>query len=178
VKEYLRQLIEDHRSPGIIIIDANLLILLVVGARSPVQIEHFKPTSSHFVSEDYSRLNDILSGIDRFVVTPHILTEVSNFLGKASSKADTLEYRHILAESIERFDIQDVQISAIMGTSDDKQLFRKLGLTDAGIIYLARKGYLAITVDFELAQYIQSDGHDSINYMHVSCANITEKKWR
>jgi hypothetical protein len=176
VKKYLRKLVLSHRSPGIIV-DANLILLLLVGARSPAQIEQFKPTKAHFVAADYFRLNEILSSVDRFVVTHHILTEVSNFLGKASTQTDTSEYRHYLAENIENFDIQDVPISTIMGTSDDKQIFRKLGLTDAGIIHLARKGYLILTIDFALAQYIQSDGHDSFNYMNASCANITEKKW-
>lgn len=176
MKEYLRELILRHRSPGVIV-DANLLLLLLVGDLSPARVEQFKPTRSHFVAADYVRLKELLTGLDRLVVTPHILTEVSNFLGKASSQEGTYALRSHLAESIGRFDIQDVPIAALVSAGDDKQIFCTLGLTDAGIIHLARKGYLAITVDFPLTKYIESLHLEAFNYTTASVLNIPPAKW-
>lgn len=176
MKEYLQELILRHRSPGVIV-DANLLLLLLVGDLSPARVEQFKPTRSHFEAADYVRLKEILTDVDRLVVTPHILTEVSNFLGKASSQEGTYELRSYLAMIIGGFDIQDAPISALMNSDDDKQVFCKFGLTDAGIIHLAHKGYLAITVDFPLTKYIESIHLEAFNYTTANIMSIPPAKW-
>jgi len=176
VKEYVRDLLSRYRSPGVII-DANLLLLLLVGDVRRDRIEEFRSTRNHFVAGDYDRFKQMLTPVERFVVTPQILTEVSNFLGQASSSKEKYALRGILAQSLSRFDIQDVPLSTLVSSPDSGGEFNRFGFTDAVIIHLARQGYLAITIDFVLANYITSIGMMAFNYTQASCANITESKW-
>lgn len=45
--------------------------------------------------------------------------------------------------------------------------FVKFGLTDYGILNLARDKYLVLTDDFKLANYLQSVGIDTINFNNI-----------
>lgn len=60
-----------------ILIDANLLVLYVVGRASRDYIEKRKRLSE-YVAEDYDTLLEVMSRADEVVVTPHILAEASN----------------------------------------------------------------------------------------------------
>ena len=60
-----------------IVVDTNLLLLLVIGITDRSLIAKHKRTRS-FEAEDFDLLVSVLAGYDQVVVTPHIMTEVSN----------------------------------------------------------------------------------------------------
>ncbi len=45
--------------------------------------------------------------------------------------------------------------------------FTKYGLTDCGIVTLAKNKYLVLTDDFKLANYLQKVGIDTINFNNI-----------
>jgi uncharacterized protein YaiI (UPF0178 family) len=45
--------------------------------------------------------------------------------------------------------------------------FTKFGLTDCGIINLCREQYLVLTDDLKLANYLQKEGIDTINFNNI-----------
>jgi rRNA-processing protein FCF1 len=45
--------------------------------------------------------------------------------------------------------------------------FTKFGLTDCGIIHVAREQYLVLTDDLRLANYLQKIGIDTLNFNHI-----------
>ena len=51
--------------------------------------------------------------------------------------------------------------------------FKTFGLTDSGIINLAKGKYLVLTVDFSLAAYLQNVGIDVINFNHIRGLDLT-----
>ncbi|HEY0098091.1 MAG TPA: hypothetical protein VGB76_03955, partial [Pyrinomonadaceae bacterium] len=49
--------------------------------------------------------------------------------------------------------------------------FPKLGLTDAGILNLAKDQYLVLSNDFKLVGYLSKQGVDAINFNYIRTLN-------
>src|SRR6266481_2713988 len=79
----LDELIRRHASNGVLI-DANLLLLHVVGAHDRRLVSTFKRLSA-FAPEDLDTLVAVTRHFRSILVTPHILTEVSNLAGSLPS---------------------------------------------------------------------------------------------
>ena len=62
-------------------IDANLLLLLVVGNANPSAIARHRRLQE-FTPDDYYMLIDLISQVQQVLVTPNTLTETSNLLGQ------------------------------------------------------------------------------------------------
>ena len=61
-------------------VDANLLVLFVVGSESPDLIPKHRRLKG-YLAEDYDLLFLLLDEVDQVFVTPNTLTETSNLLG-------------------------------------------------------------------------------------------------
>src|SRR5260370_39822148 len=79
IDEFLR-LVDRHRQNGILV-DANLLLLLVVGRFDEQRIQRFERTRD-FVIEDFRLLEAMVRPFSRILSTPHVLTELSNLATK------------------------------------------------------------------------------------------------
>jgi hypothetical protein len=171
VRQAALELIARHRRPGVVV-DANLLLLLLVGEWSIAHVETFRRTRSHFVAADFARLGDLLHPLDRLVTTVHILTEVSNLASQTEGREKAGLYR-VLAGGFSRLEVRDVPLPTLLAMPE----FFKYGLTDAALVELARRGHLILTIDFPLSNYVQSLGLAAINYTTLSVANIDERVW-
>lgn len=112
-----------------LVLDANLLLLLVIGAMDRSAITRFKRTQQ-FTVEDFDALVDIVSRADRIVTTPHILTEVSNlanslrddqrneFAGTFRGVISKLEERWKTADSLSQHDLFPFGISDVAAFSE------------------------------------------------------------
>ncbi len=172
MRAYAHELIRTHRAPGVVL-DTNLLLLLLVGTWHIDRVEAFKRTRSHFLGADHTRLTELLLSLDRLTTTVGILTEVSNLAGQLEGR-DRGSFYDLFARSIHRLDIRDVPTAATVGTPE----FRKYGLTDAGIIILARSGHLILTIDFPLSNYLATSQLAALNYNHLNVVSIDEAAWR
>jgi hypothetical protein len=65
--------------PESLILDANLLVLLVVGSVDERQVPSFRRTRA-YTREDFHLLNGFMARFRTLVVTPHILAEATNLL--------------------------------------------------------------------------------------------------
>lgn len=171
MRPYARELVARHRSVGVVL-DANLLLLLVIGQWDIRRVETFRRTRNHFLAGDYSRLTDLLVPLERIVTTPHILTEVSNLANQIEGRDRDAVYG-LIAASLARLTIHDVSTRAVAATAE----FRRFGLTDSVIIQLAREEMLILTIDFPLANYLQAQGLAALNYTTLSVANIPASAW-
>jgi hypothetical protein len=79
MNEHLINLIRKYRKKGILV-DTNLLLLYLVGLYDIEQIRDFKRTS-HFDTDDFSNTQEFIELFEVKITTPHILTEVSDFIG-------------------------------------------------------------------------------------------------
>lgn len=74
-------LIEKHRSKGVLV-DANLLVLFLVGRLSRRRILEFKRTQN-FTIEDFDPLSNLINWFGKLVATPHVLSQVSDLTDAA-----------------------------------------------------------------------------------------------
>jgi hypothetical protein len=147
--------------PNGVFVDANLLVLLVAGALDPAIISKHRRLRT-FGPEDFERVQEMVSGFERVLVTPNTLTEASNLLGQhrepeRSRLLTTL--RVLIGESDE----------VVVASADaaGHPSFPRLGLTDAGLLGLVSQDTPLVTVDLDL--YLaasSSDPRSAVNYRH------------
>jgi hypothetical protein len=151
-----------YRRKGILL-DTNLLLLLLVGRSAPDRIKDFKPIRNQgFDLEDFQILVGVVSTFSKVIVTPHILTEVSNHLDKARGpfRSDILDGFATLAQSsVERF-INSAELSA-------RNDFKEFGLADVAITEISPETYLVLSVDFRLVGHLQKNNVDAFNFVHL-----------
>lgn len=153
-------LIRRYRSRGIVI-DTNILLLLFVGAFQPRLIPTFKRTAQ-FTERDYLLLTRLLAAFSRRITTPHILAEVSNLLGQLPQRDKYSVYAIFERILPQLFEIHE-PASAIVAVPS----FRLIGLTDAGLISLARDTFLVLTEDSALTKQLRGSGIDVLDYDDV-----------
>ena len=158
--EHIDKLCLRYRKKGVLV-DANLLLLLVVGDIDVSLIPRFKRTRM-FVMEDHALLSRLLKFFARIVTTPNILTEVSN-LGSQLKDDRKPVFASSLQSTIDVLDEQYIQSHEVAETRE----FSRFGLTDAGILRLAKHRMLVVTTDFPLSQYLASKGGDVLNFNHI-----------
>ncbi|HEY8751116.1 MAG TPA: PIN domain-containing protein [Tepidisphaeraceae bacterium] len=155
-------LIAKHRSRGILI-DTNILLLYMVGLVEPAIVANrrFKRTET-FSLEDFEMLEGILEGFRVVVTTPSILTETSNLLGQLAEPARSKVFE-ALGRSIAVMKERYVAADRLQRES----IFIRFGLTDSSILLAARNGFLILTDDFPLSNFLASEGLDVINFNHL-----------
>jgi len=158
--DWIADLIRRYSSRGVLV-DTNILLLLVVGSLDRQRIPGFKRTSQ-FTVEDYDVLVRVLTGFKKIITTPCILCEVSNLSAQIKAPVKTELFRR-LAATIAVLDEQYVRSDTAAGHSS----FSRLGLTDAGILYLSRGNYLVLTADLDLYLSLQKEGIDAVNFRHL-----------
>ena len=143
----------------LLLVDANLLVLLIVGSHDRTLISKFKRTKE-FTVDDFDCVQEVCeyfacrSGI---LTTPHVLTEVSNLLGKNPY------FRAILAGFV--LQVEEVWIRARSLVESEE--FATMGLADAGILHLVENNHLVFTTDWELSSQLDSSGVSVLNYNHL-----------
>jgi hypothetical protein len=147
--------------PRILLIDTNLLLVLVVGSHDRDQIERFKRTRA-YSADDYDLLIRFVAGFGELVVTPNVLTEVSNLAGQLSEplRGRVLASLAMLAVQVpERY----FPSSDVVREPD----FLRLGLTDVSVLLTAREKVAVLTDDLPL--YLKLSAQDAyvVNFNHL-----------
>ena len=159
IPEQLANLLGRYKRLGVLV-DANLLLLFVLGQYDPTQIETYKRTRK-YTREDFHLVAHLLEYFDVVATTPHILTEVSNLAGYLPDRVKGT-YFDTFALHITPLAEEYVTSAALVQGPN----FRGLGLADAAIIEAART-YLVFTDDFPLANTLQWLGRDVLNFNHI-----------
>ncbi len=144
-----------------IVIDTNILLLYLVGIVNRERIPRFKRTAQ-FIPEDYDLLLQLINSFQKVVTTPNILTEVNslaNQLGEPE-RSQCLKIFTLLTSQIR----EEYLESSIVANDD---IFSRFGLTDCGIMYLAKDKYLVLTDDLKLSLYLKAQGIDTINFNNL-----------
>jgi rRNA-processing protein FCF1 len=158
---YAQEMVKKYNSKGLLI-DSNLLLLLIIGSVDKSLIHKFKRTDQ-FTVEDYQILSKLSKKFRKIVTTSHILTEVSNFIGKLESNFKALSYMELL-KHIELLDEQNIESRQLIKT----EIFYKwFGLTDSSIFKVAQSNFLVLTTDLPLYNFLSKKGIDAINFNHL-----------
>lgn len=160
MKDDINSLLSRYRQKGILI-DTNILLLYFIGTVNRERISRFKRTEQ-FLPEDYDLLQQLLSYFQKLVTTPNILTEV-NSLANQLGEPERSQWFTIFAQGLSILDEFYIESKAV--ATNEK--FTKFGLTDCGILNLAKAHYLVLTDDLKLAAYLQKEGINVINFNNL-----------
>ncbi len=147
---------------GPVLLDANVLLLKVVGSCDIDLISRFGRTRGEFTPDDYFLLQRWLSSADVLVSTPAVLAEVSN-LCRGAGENHRRRVRAALATLIEVCDERYIPSRE----ATRLPVFERLGLTDAGIALAAVSGLRVLTMDLDLFVELGRRGVDVENFNHL-----------
>jgi hypothetical protein len=152
MNSYLKKLIQDYKNKGLLI-DANLLLLYIVGSFDIELVSRFSRTAK-FTIDDFYIVSDFIDLFKLKITTPHILTEVSNLIGNRDELQGLLIIYIKTAE--EKF-LKSIKIA-------ENNVFSKFGLADTATIETAKDSYLIFTDDKPLYGYLINKGIDAVNF--------------
>ena len=146
--------LHSGRDKGLIL-DANVLLLLILGGINPAWIAKFERTRNYQIS-DYEALNNAVKSFVQFfragfASTPNILTEVSNLANKMTGEMRERFYEEF-SQVIANLHCEEYINSGMVSQSDR---FADFGLTDLGIAHIAEDRYLVISTDGSLVSYLR-----------------------
>ena len=143
-------------------IDANLLVLLIVGRVGEEFISRHGRLQQ-FVVEDYRILRNLLDQVEQVFVTPNTLTETSNLLAQHGEPERSRFFNQLRAT------IQDSkEIQVVSKVASQNREFRRLGLTDAVLLEVATVETPLLTVDLDLyLAALTKDLDTAVNFRHI-----------
>jgi len=148
---------------GVVVVDTNLLVLLVVGSASRDYIGKHRRLTDYTV-DDFDLLGLIIAEFSEIILLPHILAEVSSLARKIDNPA-----RGRIQDALRTliYTATELPIQSIFGVQRDE--FDELGLTDTVILHLCSMSINGInptllTTDTDLANSAHSLGYSIIDY--------------
>ena len=149
-------------APARLFIDANLLVLLVVGSVGRHLIAKHRRLRE-YTAEDYDVLVDLLSPVERILVTPNTLTETSNLLGQHRDPERSRFFAMLRALIHET---EEVVVASIDASGNGA--FTRLGLTEAALLEVVTQDTPLVTVDLDLYLAVLEKGPDAVvNFTHL-----------
>lgn len=150
-----------HPGRSLLLVDTNLLLLLVVGSADRGQVARFKRTSK-YTPEDFDLLVAYVERFEGLLVTPNVLTEVSNLAGQLT---DPL--RSDVFNTIGALALQVTEEYVPSATVVREPVFVRLGLTDIAILFAARERAAVLTDDLMLYLKLADSGISVENFNHI-----------
>jgi len=146
-----------------LLLDTNLLLLLFIGGKDTSLISKAK-TLSAYTEEDYELLQEFanLNQFTGLLTTPHIITEVSNLLGKERDDIKRVG-REAVVEFLARCN-ERLDSSAELASKPE---FNRLGITDTAIALAANSTVFVLTADLPLYLHCSRSGLNVENFNHV-----------
>lgn len=161
MSSYAGILLDRYRAKGLLI-DANLLLLLLVGTYDLRLIGDGKFNKlSKYTAGDYRILHRLRALFATTVTMPHVLTEVSNLtcdLPEATRTACLEQFRPT-------FDVM-VELPLPRFEAARRPEFNFLGLTDTALAQVSDQ-YLIVSDDARFVGRIQRNGKDALNFNHL-----------
>lgn len=143
------------------LIDANLLVLFIVGRTSRKLIAKHRRLRE-FSVDDYERLVRMLRTVRGIVVTPNTLTETSNLLAQ-HNEPDRSRFFDVLRYTIENS--QEITIASVDACR--RPAFQRLGLTDAAVLDIVSAETPVVTVDLDLfVAALRKNPNAAVNFRH------------
>lgn len=145
-----------------VLIDANLLIVLIVGMLGPGEVEKFKKTTA-YTSEDVIGIDALIREFGWIGTTPHVIAEVSNLLDWIDQRKRQTA-KTLLAELTGNLREIYFASTEIVATP----VYFKLGITDAGLFMAAsQQRFVLLTADLPLYHYASGLNVEAINFNHL-----------
>lgn len=149
---------ESSGGRGGVVLDANLLLVYVIGLYDPGFIARYKRTDSYRPA-DFDLLVEIMASFDGLHVTPNLVTEVNGLANpmKGNYRDDFFANLADALRSAQEHYHPSSELAA-------HPLAVAFGLTDLGLERLAQTGLTIITADSRLAAYLRGSRLPAIEF--------------
>lgn len=138
-----------------LVIDANLLLLLVIGSLDEGRLISSSKRLSKFTKQDYLLLLEYMSAFRRLLITPYLLTEVSNLIDlKGSKYYDAYRLIRILLA-----DFYEEQV--VLSKDIHLPAFITHGITDASLVELVKQ-HVVLTDDERMLPLLYEANGDNV----------------
>ncbi len=144
-----------------IALDANLLVLLVVGFTERKYISVHKRLKEYSVA-DFELLAAMISESAGLAVTPNALSEASNLLRQINEPAKT-QIANAFRALIKRMD--EIYVTSVDASS--RHEFLRIGLSDSALLEVSKKNIVVLSVDLDLYLAALAAGYEAVNFNHV-----------
>lgn len=144
-----------------IALDANLLVLLVVGLAEPRYISVHKRLKAYGVA-DFNLLRSMIAEAAGVAVTPNVLSEASNLLRHINEPAKTqigVAFRQLIKNTDE--------IYVASADASSRSEFLRIGLSDSALLEVSKKNIVVLSVDLDLCLAALAAGYEVVNFNHV-----------
>jgi hypothetical protein len=149
---------------GVVVVDTNLMVLLVVGSASKEYIAKHKRLQRDYSVYDFELLGLLIAEFSEIVILPHILAEVSSLARQIKNPA-----RAKVQNALRTLITTATELPIQSASGAQRAEFDELGLTDAVILHLCNMSVngispTLITCDTGLANSAHSLGYSVIDY--------------
>ena len=141
------------------LVDANLMVLLVVGLVRPQLISRHRRLAA-YGNDDFERLNDLLGASSGLVISAYVMTEVSNLAVDRIRDPLRSEIRGVIRFLVDNHSERHVSCAA----SAARPEFRWLGITDAALIEQCGSDCTLVTADEQLARAALAAGKAALHF--------------
>jgi hypothetical protein len=144
-----------------IALDANLLVLLVVGLAEPRYIPLHKRLKA-FTVDDFKLLTNMIAASAGMAVTPNALSEASNLLRQINEPAKTrvgMALRRLIQNT------NEIYVASVDASS--RREFLRIGLSDSALLEVNKNDIVVLSVDLGLCLAAQAAGYTAVNFNHV-----------
>jgi hypothetical protein len=144
-----------------LILDANLIVLLVVGLADETEVPVHRRTRQYTI-DDFRLLLAAISEFRELAVLPNALTEASNLL-----EVNRSGFPEKIAKSFLKFvgGAREIYIPSLEASTRSE--FQRLGLTDAATLELAKGDTHILSADLQLYLAALGAGYSAANFNHV-----------
>jgi hypothetical protein len=146
----------------ILLIDTNLLFILLVGEADSSQVGKV-PKTGGYTPNSYKLLRDYTEPYRRLVITPNILTEVSNLANKLHHGPLRENVFRLLAA----MPVAHPETYVPSREAVDVPAYAWLGLTDSVILIAGRLAASVLTTDGPLCEALWRAGITAVNFTHI-----------
>ena len=147
--------------PRTLILDANLIVLLVVGLADERAVPTHRRTRAYTVS-DFRLLLRVISEYTELAALPNALSEASNlleFVGDGLPEKVFARFLQLVATT------REIYVPSL--DASGRSEFRRLGLTDAATLEAAKEGFHILSADLGLYLAAARAGYSAANFTHA-----------
>lgn len=157
-----------------VLLDANLLVLLVVGLADPSKISTHKKLKSAYDMDSYKLLFYIISSCKKIYVSSHVLAETNGLMTKGLTGELEIKVFLALKHVIKLESFRELHCPSTTIVAHEKYI--KYGLTDIGLLHLLTNKVVLLTDDFAFSGYVEKIGLDTLNFQTL-LYTIPKKEW-
>lgn len=143
-----------------LILDANLIVLLVIGLADEKAVPVHKRTRAYSIA-DFRLLLRVIAEFRELAALPNALSEASNLL-----EFEGVGLPEKIFDRFSRFiaSTQEIYIPSL--DASKRKEFRRLGLTDAATLEAAKENFHVLSADLGLYLAAINAGYSAANFTH------------